>query len=343
MTGVSRDRQRLLLVDAAGTEFSLDVDARLRAALRGEPGSGQMENTMESALRPRDIQARIRSGESAEDVAAAAGTPVEKIMIYAAPVLAEREHMAVRAQDSSVRRRSVGDSAARTLGQAVEQQMHEAEADHESIEWDAWQREDRRWVLIASYESGQRSGIAEFVFDPRGNYVTTSNEDAQWLVGDPLPEAAPVRDDLQQARARREQQDTTPAEPATAVDAAPSAPERTDEILTALEPAEAPAPVLPVTAEEDDTIDLGETAARIRGMVAAEADLDTSLGRTPPAAPLAPAPAEPAEQPAAPEGESEQLALDEIPAPPAPKKKKSRRSVPSWDEIMFGGGPTKDE
>lgn len=285
---------------------------------------------MNSALRPRDIQSRIRAGESAEDVAAAAGTPVEKIMIYAAPVLAEREHMAVRAQDSSVRRRVVGDTGARTLGQAVEMMMHEAEADHDTIEWDAWQREDRRWVLIASYESRLRNGIAEFVFDPRGNYVTTSNDDAKWLVGEELPVAPPVRDDLQEARERRAETpvvlEATP-EPMAATPAvrepAPATQTSTSQTPTAAQRATQPdegheaIPVAETINHDDEpTIDLGETAARIRDMVAAD------------------------------EADSVQLALDDVPEPapaPAPKRKKARRSVPSWDEIMFGGGPTKDE
>ena len=59
---------------------------------------------MDSMLRPRDIQARIRAGETPESVAAAAQTTVEKVMPYAAPVLAEREHVAERAQRSSIRR-----------------------------------------------------------------------------------------------------------------------------------------------------------------------------------------------------------------------------------------------
>ena len=76
---------------------------------------------MDSSLRPRDIQARIRAGESPEAVAQAAQTSIEKIMVYAGPVLAEREHIADRAQRSTVRR-TTGESAggARTLGDAVE-------------------------------------------------------------------------------------------------------------------------------------------------------------------------------------------------------------------------------
>ena len=71
LAGLSEDGKRLLLVSDKGVEFTLDIDARLRAALRGEHARlGQLEITMDSALRPRDIQARIRAGETPEAVAA---------------------------------------------------------------------------------------------------------------------------------------------------------------------------------------------------------------------------------------------------------------------------------
>src|SRR5690606_25512751 len=78
LAGLSEDRTRLLLVDDAGEEFTLAVDTTLRTALRGaEPRPGQLENRMDSALRPRDIQARIRAGETPEAVAEAAGSSVD--------------------------------------------------------------------------------------------------------------------------------------------------------------------------------------------------------------------------------------------------------------------------
>ena len=124
LAGLSEDGKRLLLVSDAGVEFTLDADTKLRAALRGDSHAmarlGQLEIKMESVLRPRDIQARIRAGESPEAVAAAAQTSVDKIMPYAAPVMAEREHVAQRAQRASLRRSAGAASAAsRTLGDAI--------------------------------------------------------------------------------------------------------------------------------------------------------------------------------------------------------------------------------
>jgi hypothetical protein len=119
LVGLTEDNQRLVLVSDSGEEFTLPADARLRAALRGEHARlGQLEITMESSLRPRDIQARIRSGASPEEVAAVAQTTLDKVMGYAVPVLAERAHIADRAQRASVRR-TVGEGPARILADAV--------------------------------------------------------------------------------------------------------------------------------------------------------------------------------------------------------------------------------
>ncbi|HQR27450.1 MAG TPA: septation protein SepH, partial [Nocardioides sp.] len=202
LVGLSRDKTRLLLVDDAGAEFTLDIDAPLRAAVRGDSARiGQLEIHMESALRPRDIQARIRAGETPETVAEAARTTVERIMVFAAPVLAERAHMADRAQRASVRRRS-GEPGARTLGMAVTEQLGAENVAADAVVWDAWRREDGRWTLTGDFASPGRSGGARFSFDPPGNYVVAENDDARWLVGE-LPPAASRADQTPGVPGRR--------------------------------------------------------------------------------------------------------------------------------------------
>ena len=210
-TGRSGDGKRLLLVDESGQEHSLVIDARLRRALPGAPASGphthgQLEIPMESTLRPRDIQARIRAGQTPEAVAHAAGTSVEKIMPFAAPVMAERAHVAQRAQLASVRRRAT-ESGARTLGEAVSAHLRSHNVDPGAVEWDAWRREDGRWTLTALYDVAGRIGTGTFAHDPRGSCVTVDDDDARWLGGDGTPAAAasvePAADDLAAARQRR--------------------------------------------------------------------------------------------------------------------------------------------
>ncbi|CAM3596924.1 septation protein SepH [Nocardioides zeicaulis] len=327
-TGRSGDGKRLLLVDDEGREHTLVIDARLRRALTGVPDrTGQLEIPMESSLRPRDIQARIRAGETPESVAHAAGTSVEKIMPFAAPVLAERAHVAERAQLASVRRRST-ESGARTLGEAVGAQLRSHNVDPSQVEWDAWRREDGRWTLTAAYDVAGRIGTATFSHDPRGSFVTVDDDDARWLVGDvPAPAAeaspaAPASDDLAAARQRRLSSvgaDELPlgddAIEMVTTDRAPapdddSANEATAE-LTAL--SDELGAERPVEAYLEGT----DVPSADRGAVDRGAAPRDDAGEPAEEAPAAQPPVEPRSKPA---------------------RKRGRASVPSWDEIMFGGG-----
>jgi hypothetical protein len=335
LTGVGEDGRKLVLVSDAGVEFTVDVDDRLRAAASGQwpeqsgeqAPTGQLERQMPSTLRPRDIQARIRAGETPESVAQFAGTSVDKVMPYAAPVLAEREHVAQRAQRASVRRRPVeggAASSARTLGDAVGSHLRSRNVDPETVAWDAWRREDGRWTLTASFTTSGRVGAAHFFFDAPGNYVVADDEDAHWLLGEvadevsePLDETAPpARDDLGDARRRR--LSAVPADELPLGDDAiemvsddPS-PEvtraRADEIaaLGSEAPVEAylDSPAGTEQATLDELVGAGDTSGDTSGDDATDHD-DPRRNEPPSRKPV--------------------------------KKTRGRASVPSWDEIMFGG------
>src|SRR3954452_14196876 len=184
LVGLTEDEQKLVLVSDSGEEFTLPADARLRAALRGEHARlGQLEITMESSLRPRDIQARIRAGASPEDVAAAAQTTLDRVMGYAIPVLAERAHIADRAQRASVRRAG-GEGPSRVLADAVAERLSARNVDPGPVEWPAWGGEDARCALGPDAVAGEGPRHAEFVFDAPGRYVLAEDDEARWLVGD---------------------------------------------------------------------------------------------------------------------------------------------------------------
>ena len=78
---------------AAGS--AVRVDEPLRAAVRHDrPRLGQQQVEADGGLRPRDVQALIRAGSSAEEVAERSGWSVEKVRRYEGPIVAEREHVA---------------------------------------------------------------------------------------------------------------------------------------------------------------------------------------------------------------------------------------------------------
>lgn len=153
---------------------------------------------MDSALRPRDIQARIRAGESVEDVARAAGVPVERIDAFAAPVIAEREHVAGLAQTNPVRRRGES-SSNRPLRTAATEQLVSRGIDPDAVEWDAHLLGARRWHVRATFDHAGRAHEALFVYDVNGRFTVADNEDARWMIGEtpaaPRTDAARAEDD----------------------------------------------------------------------------------------------------------------------------------------------------
>src|SRR5689334_23999177 len=95
LVGVHDDGEHLLLAGSDGQRYLLAVDEPLRAAVRRDRARlAQLQIEQTSTLRPRDIQAKIRSGRTAEEVADEAGVAVEHVRRYEGPVLAEREFVA---------------------------------------------------------------------------------------------------------------------------------------------------------------------------------------------------------------------------------------------------------
>ncbi|XBB68683.1 septation protein SepH [Nocardioides sp. WV_118_6] len=299
--------RRLQLVDEQGTTYTLDITPELRTAVRGD-SPRRLETPMSSSIRPREIQTRIRAGESAETVAEAAGTTVEAIMPYVGPVLAEREHVAGRAQKASVRRtpgEGTGQAQSRVLGDAVAAHLRGRGADPTTVVWDAYRRDTGRWVLTGTFDTDERGGIARFTYDAPGNYVLSDNDDARWLIGDVLPVTAPpARDDLQQVRERRLA--AVPAEELPLGDAALPLGDAFDEVPAAPAPAAPADEPLRATAPESAIETEADTLATPDAASDAEAEAEAEAERARHRRPV--------------------------------QKKRGRASVPSWDEIMFGGG-----
>jgi hypothetical protein len=186
LVGLSPDGKSLIVATESGEQFMIEADERLRAALRGDrPRLGQLEIQMETSLTPRDIQARIRAGETLEDVARVAGIPMDRVERFATPVLAEREHVASMAMASSVRRRDEP-SGHRSLRITVTERLLGRGVDIDAIRWDSYRLDDGRWAVTADFRSGDTNRHASFLYDLRGRFSIAGNDEARWLLGDQL-------------------------------------------------------------------------------------------------------------------------------------------------------------
>lgn len=217
LMGVSSDGSALILVGTEGAQFRLPVDEGLRSAVRASRVSTSTSpQSAALGLPPREIQARLRAGSSAEDVARDAGAPVEKIRRYEVPILAERTHTATRAQQALLRRPAAGmptGGGASQLGDIVATRAEEEGFETESVGWDAWRREDGRWTVQVTVP-WEPTTPAVWTFDPPARAVVPANDAARELLVEQPARPAPVSARVHSLDAAREEQQ--PARPVEA-------------------------------------------------------------------------------------------------------------------------------
>lgn len=195
LVGLSADGSRLVLANAAGDSLALPLDERVHAAMRGDRSRlGQLQIAVDGQLRPREIQARMRAGQSAEQIAESSGLPVDRVSRFEAPILLERTHMAQTAAAVGVRR--VTDSVTTPLGVLVQSRLDEHGVDPETLDWDSYRREDGRWQVTLAYAVAGRDRSAAWTFDPLRRTLEPADDEARWLTDEeraapPKPKSGP--------------------------------------------------------------------------------------------------------------------------------------------------------
>ncbi|MCV7346592.1 septation protein SepH [Mycolicibacterium rhodesiae] len=192
-------------------KFTLQVDDRLRAAVRGDRSLGQTprDKEVKGVLRPRDIQARIRAGASVEQVASSSGMDISKVERFAHPVLLERSRAAELA--GAAHPVLADGPAVTTLLDTVTTALVARGHSLESTSWDAWRGEDGRWVVQMSWQAGLSDNVAHFRFSPgaHGGTVSALDDAASELI-DPTFER-PLRPVAVVAQLEFEEQQPQPA------------------------------------------------------------------------------------------------------------------------------------
>ncbi|MFK0002598.1 septation protein SepH [Paenarthrobacter sp. NPDC090522] len=210
LVGVHDDGGHLLLSGPGGAMFQLPIDEALRAAASRTPAQVAARASITPvAMSPRDIQARIRSGSTAAEVAELSGLPLANVQRYEGPVLAEREYVAQQARNvevaapspgHDVHRSAFGDNPA-TLGEMVAHRLSAHGIDPATVEWDSWRRTDGTWTVVARFETvpGSDGTIGEeppamWTFSPQRKSLHNANRWAQQLSElEPLDGPVPAR------------------------------------------------------------------------------------------------------------------------------------------------------
>jgi hypothetical protein len=182
LVGVSEDGERLVLVDDDGAEHTIVIDDRLRAGVHGHLSRlGQLTMALESRISPREIQDRVRAGESADHVAQTAGVPLERVLRFIGPVLREREHVA----EQALRARLAGTGGPTSLlGDLVARAATRRGVDADAVAWDSARREDHLWVVTTTWPDDTD---ATWVLDLPRHQATPLDAAARRISGVPEP------------------------------------------------------------------------------------------------------------------------------------------------------------
>jgi hypothetical protein len=182
LVAVSEDGSyAILAVPGRSDRFLLPVDDRLRTVAKGQFSRlAQYEIEVENPLRPKEIQDRIRAGETAEEIADAAGIPPDRVRRFEGPVLAERQYRAQEAQRATIRGHGEAGPGPR-LGDIVTERLSRAGANADTTEWDSRKRPDGNWQVQLQFVIGGRMNIAEWIYDPRRRHVIPDDDQSKRL------------------------------------------------------------------------------------------------------------------------------------------------------------------
>nr|WP_297423174.1 septation protein SepH [uncultured Actinotalea sp.] len=251
LVGLHEDGEHVLLESPDGRRFRLPIDDALRAAVRRDRAHlEQARVELSGALPPREIQARIRAGARAEDVAADAGMPVELVRRYEGPVLAEREFVAGQARATRIGH----DPGTPVLGDLVTDRLATRGVGVEDVSWDAFRPSNGRWTVEVTFLVGDAIRTARWTFDAAARTLRAEDDEARWLSETDLGDAPIPRRHLTAVRPASAEVDVDAAlRPLLAsVDLPPAAPEAEPE-----DPFEATAALL------DDLSDRRGTRQRV--------------------------------------------------------------------------------
>lgn len=170
----SDDGTFIILQNSAGEWIEVPIKKEQKSSVT------QIQTPVIENLSAREIQFRIRAGASPQELASQTGTDIDRIMIFAPPVLQERAYVAQKASNTIIRKAS----GTGPLIDVVLARLSPLSVDVDMLKWDAIRREDGRWNISLGYPSKDGDRKATWLYDARNSALVPSDEEARWLMGE---------------------------------------------------------------------------------------------------------------------------------------------------------------
>ncbi len=182
LIGRSEDGSELELKDQEGATYTLRISDHLRS-LVNQPRlvAVSSPNDQTQVVTVKEVQARLRSGESADSLMRTTGWSAEKIEKFSGPIMQERAYIIELALAANLTK----EKHSPTLATATIAQLSPRGVDMDLVEWNTWRKEDGSWNIILMYplkDGGQ--GEANWNFELASRTLEAEDDGALWISGE---------------------------------------------------------------------------------------------------------------------------------------------------------------
>lgn len=186
LTGKNPEGTHLTLTNPIGEEFTVRISDTLRATVNQPRLAAVVASDDVETMSVKEIQRRLRSGETMDVIARDGRISVEKVERFAGPILQERVYILDQAFAVVLRKESAREQE--TFQDVVISRLAPMGVDSDSLSWNTWRIDDGTWTIDLSYPNRDGHGSATWNFDLNRRSITATNENARWMLGqEPAP------------------------------------------------------------------------------------------------------------------------------------------------------------
>ena len=185
LDGKTEDGNHLSLVDGDGNNYSVRISDTLRATVNQPRLTSVPAVDAQETISVKEIQRRLRAGESFEQIARDGQTTVEKVERFSGPIMQEREYILSNARDLVMRKDAHRIDL--TFGEVVLAKLAPRGVDTDQVSWNTWRQPDGVWHIELHYPNRDGNGVATWNFDLARRALDASDDNGAWLIDEEAP------------------------------------------------------------------------------------------------------------------------------------------------------------
>lgn len=190
LDGKTEDGNHLSLVDGDGNNYSVRISDTLRATVNQPRLTSVPAVDAHESISVKEIQRRLRTGESFEQIARDGQTTVEKVERFSGPIMQEREYILSNARDLVMRKDAHRIDL--TFGEVVLAKLAPRGVDTDQVKWDTWRQLDGTWHIELQFPNRDGNGVATWNFDFARRALDASDDNGAWLIDEEAPKRTPA-------------------------------------------------------------------------------------------------------------------------------------------------------